>query len=173
MNVVWKKQRFEKDIDFYYSKTAKVFEHEIYIRGTCSSKNSENPRTFCHYLSVFDNEGNELFFKRWYFGKEIVIGPSVFVDDYIFSTGEVYESSDKMDIYFSLMTLSGEPVFEYIWGSEGRDSAYSIAIDGNEIFVAGVTNGDLDGNENLTGETPNWDKNKNDFFMTKFVLKSK
>jgi hypothetical protein len=163
-------RRFEKDKNFYNTKTAKVIGSEIYIRGACSSKNSENIVTYCHYLSVFDNEGNELFFKRWYSSKKIIIGPSVFVDDYIFSTGRVYES-DRTDIYFYLMTLSGEPVFEYIWGSEGRDSAYSIAIDGNEIFVTGITNGNLDGNENLTGETPNWDENHNDFFMTKFIVK--
>lgn len=176
-NVVWQKQYFHKDVAGLSHEIKEYSDGLLYSRGACAEVIEGQSRP-CYYFRKIDKNGDELFFKKWSYDDSIDVFQFEFLNGLIFFSGfrnETVIPGEKSisRLILSATTLDGETVFEYLWGTDEKDYVNSIAIDGNEIFITGTTTGDLDGNTNLTGEKPEYEENKADFFMTKFVVKGK
>lgn len=176
-NIVWKKQYFRKDLSMSVHTIKTGNDGLFYSMGSCL-ENKSGITTFCYFLRTLNAVGDETFFKKWDSENMMNVYNFGFLSGLIFFAGQKEEKvlmgdDLKSKIFLSAITLKGETVFEYSWGSEGKENVDSIAISGNEIYVTGTTTGDLDGNINLTGEKPDYEDNKSDFFMTKFIVKTK
>jgi hypothetical protein len=93
--------------------------------------------------------------------------------DNIYITGTIGSSDDidpcGFDIFLTMMNPDGYELWTKQWGSVRRDEGNAIAIDGDNIYIAGSTGDSLDGNVylgegciDITGE------NCPDVFITKF-----
>lgn len=128
----------------------------IYITGEMDGK---------AFLTIFDNTSRVLTkqFGEW------SIGYSVAVDSLgdIFIAGATYESlekpgnySGKRDIFLAKLKNDGSQIWIRQFGSIEDDIAYSVNIDShNDIYLSGVTTGDLEGNAQ---------RGAGDIFLSKF-----
>ena len=118
------------------------------------------------FLTKFSNEGTKLWTKQW--GTAYMdISYSISIDnsDNIYVTGYTYgdlygTNSGTTDVFLTKLSGDGNILWAKQWGTSGGDSGESVIIDSNgNIYVAGYTFGDLDGNTNA---------GYYDIFLTKF-----
>ena len=120
-------------------------------------------------LTKFDNDGNKLWTKQWGTNKGDG-GNSVSVDssDNVLVTGWTVGELDgntnigKDDIFVSKFNNDGNKLWTKQWGTVSEERGSSILIDGwDNVFLTGLTVGDLDGNTNAGSL---------DIFLTKWIF---
>lgn len=129
---------------------------KIYVTGCTSGELDGNTTagSIDIFLTKYDSDGNKLWTELW--GTEGVdSGVSVSIDssDNIYVTGytagdlDGNTSAGYDDIFLTKFDSDGNKLWTKQWGTEWEDIGCSIAIDGSDnIYVAGYTEGDLDGN---------------------------
>jgi len=120
------------------------------------------------FVSKMDNNGKRLWLQEFgnnkigNAGNSIVIGLSgdIYVTGVTYVSMENNESVAKGDIFLAKFSNNGQRIWREQYGSTEDDIAYSVNIDSyGDIFVSGVTTGDLDGNTQ---------EGAGDIFLSKF-----
>jgi hypothetical protein len=142
---------------------------DIYVSGFTGSALDGNVHEGGRdvFLSKFDTDGIKLWTKQFGTSNSWEVADSVHVD----SSGSIYVAGSTMgnldginagdyDGFLSKFTSDGSMEWTKQFGTERSDTVASVGIDDDGfIYVAGGTEGDLDGNENI-GNT--------DVYLSKF-----
>lgn len=156
--------------DDYGQSVAVDGDGNIYVAGYTSGALDGGTKTggFDVYLTKWNSDGSKAWTKLWgTVSDEICHGVAVDGDGNIFVTGYTYSGSFEgytnaggKDIFLTKLNSSGTIVWTKQWGTSSDDFGYSVAVDGDgNIFAAGWTTGELDGNTTSGGE---------DIYLTKW-----
>jgi hypothetical protein len=151
-NVLWSRQFGSSGSDL--AEGVRVDQAgNTYIAGSTSgSLVGSNQGDYDAFLRKYDSDGNELWTRQLgTIGPES--GQSVAIDNQQHvlllgtTTGAIGSPNiGSDDIFVSSFTASGDPVWNYQFGSSGSDVAYNIATDSiGRLYLAGATNGSLAG----------------------------
>jgi hypothetical protein len=109
------------------------------------------------FLTRFGPDGRKAWTQQWG-TTDIDGGKQVAVDSEgaIYVTGliTVYTTHFAADVFLTKLTPDGRELWTEMWGSPEIENGWSVAVDdGDDIYVAGKTHGDLEGNVNAGGNS--------------------
>ncbi|MFH1654017.1 MAG: SBBP repeat-containing protein [Pseudomonadota bacterium] len=157
-NKIWTRQIGSSSIDEAKS-VATDKDGNIYITGYTQGglDNNTNSGAFDIFLAKYDPSGNKLWVKQ--IGSEdsdVAFGISIDSSGNIYITGYTMgnlvgnQSTGSYNIFLIKHDSSGKNIWTRQFGSMSDDTSNNVALDGNgNIYLAGSTRGDLDGNKNM------------------------
>ncbi len=165
-NLIWTKQTGTRAGDSA-SELVNDSAGNFYITGTTDGifEGNANPGESDPYLLKFNSDGKEEWVRQWGTGSNDS-GMSITADSegglYITGrTGGAFEGCENMnteygpvnDAFLARFDSDGEKQWLRQWGSYDHDYGWAAASDKQDnIYVAGWTEGDFDGNENANEE---------------------
>jgi len=160
-NLLWEKQ-WGTGADDYGVSVVMDSEDYIYVTGSTmlSLDGNINPNEGWHdvFLTKWDSSGTKLWTKQW--GTvEVDHAQKMVIDDSdnIYITGNTDGSFDgytnvggKQDIFLTKLDTEGSMIWTVQWGTDKNEDVVSVAVSrSGSIFVAGRTEGVLDGNTKI------------------------
>jgi hypothetical protein len=135
-SILWSRQWGNTPINYCWSIS--VDGDNIYQAGTMSDGSNNSDAVLLNY----DTSGNLRFNVTWGKTEEEYAWGITRSNNYIYLTGHIYnKTSISFDTLLVKFALNGTPIWNVTYGDKSTDVAHSVAVDGNDIYVTGITTG--------------------------------
>jgi hypothetical protein len=133
-SILWSRQWGSNPINYCWSIS--VNGDNIYQAGTTSDGSSNSDAVLLNY----DTSGTLKFNVTWGKTEEEYAWGVTRSNNYIYLTGHIYnETRSSYDALVVKFATDGTPIWNVTWGDKSADVAHSVAVDGNDIYVTGIT----------------------------------
>ncbi len=133
-SILWTRQWGSNPINYCYAIS--VSGDNIYQAGTTS----DGPLNFDAILLNYDALGNLRYNVTWGKTQEQYAWGVIGGSNYIYLVGHIVKGiSSSYDSLVVKFSTNGAPMWNATWGDNNVDVAHSVAVEGNDIYVAGIT----------------------------------
>ncbi len=133
-SILWSRQWGSNPINYCWSIS--VNGDNIYQAGTTSDGSSNSDAVLLSY----DTSGTLKFNVTWGKTEEEYAWGIIGSNNYIYLTGHIYNGTrSSYDALVLKFATDGTPIWNVTWGDRSVDVAHSVGVDGNDIYVTGIT----------------------------------